>query len=193
MGVSSNMTLKAVLILATIGLACSQTQSHCSAYADGTNDGRDCSCADRFYGQCMEPFTGSQLLVANLEECKSLCSVWNACEWFIFDRSVGDHLNCKMFSTGQVSMADYLRSCNLVGGALRNEVDSCLGDLVDWLCSDDGICPGGCSSCAGDRCNDFAETECTMLLPETDSATTIPNALGCQNVMTHLGLSNEIN
>merc|ERR1712226_123858 len=189
MGVSSNMALKVVvLILASIGFACSEN-SHCSAYADGTNDGRDCSCADRFFGECMELSTGSQLLVANLEECKSLCSVWSTCEWFIFDRSVGDRLNCKMFSTGQVSMADYLQSCNVVGGALRNEVDTCLGDLLDWLCSDDNVCPGGCSSCAGDRCNDFAETECPISLPEQQSSTTIPNALGCQNVMS--GMSNH--
>jgi len=178
------MALKVVvLILATIGFACSQN-SHCSAYGDGTNDGRDCSCADRFFGECMELSTGSQLLVANLEECKSLCSVWSACEWFIFDRSVGEHLNCKMFSTGQVSMADYLLSCNLVGGALRNELGTCLGDLLDMLCSNDNYCPGGCASCAGDRCNDFAETECTMVLPETDSTTSISDALGCQMVMT---------
>jgi len=177
------MALKAVLILATIGLAYSG-YSHC------TNDGRDCSCADRFFGQCMEPFTGSQLLVANLEECKSLCSVWNACEWFIFDRSVGDHLNCKMFSTGQVSMADYLRSCYLVGGALRNEVDSCLGDFgvaQDLICSNANFCPGGCSSCAGDRCNGFAETECTTVLPGIGISLTLPDVLSCQIAATANG------
>merc|ERR1712233_224088 len=105
MGVSSNMALKAILILATIGFASTQTQSHCSAYADGTNDGRDCSCADRFYEECAEPSTDAQLPVANLEECQSLCSDWSGCEWFIFDRSGGEQFNCKMFSTGQVAMA----------------------------------------------------------------------------------------
>ena len=110
------MALKAILILATISSACSQTQSHCSAYEDGTNDGRDCSCADRFYEECAEPSTDAQLPVANLEECQSLCSDWSGCEWFIFDRSGAQDFNCKMFSTGQDSMADYLSSCNTVGG-----------------------------------------------------------------------------
>merc|ERR1712233_283431 len=188
MGVSSNMTLKAVLILATIGLACSEN-SHCSAYEDGTNDGRDCSCADRFYSQCMEPSTDSQLPVDTLEECQSLCSVWSGCEWFIFEPH-GEHLNCKMFSTGQVSMADYLRSCYLVGGALRNEVDSCLGVFgvaQDLICSNANFCPGGCSSCAGDRCNGFAETECIMYSEGTGISLTLPDVLSCQIAATANG------
>merc|ERR1712130_134873 len=189
MGVSSNMTLKAVLILATIDLACSEN-SHCSAYEDGTNDGRDCSCADSFYSQCMEPSTDGKLPVANIEECQSLCSVWSGCEWFIFDQSGGEHLNCKMFSTGQVSMADYLRSCYLVGGALRNEVDSCLGDFgvaQDLICSNANFCPGGCSSCAGDRCNGFAETECIMYSEGTATIHTLTNALICKAAATSNG------
>merc|ERR1719209_1209316 len=116
------MALKAVLILAPIGFGYSQ--SHCSAFEDGTNDGRDCTCRDRSFRECAEPVTGAQIPVANLEECKSLCSVWSACEWFIFDRSGAQDFNCKMFSTGQDSMADYLSSCNTVGGPLRNEVDT---------------------------------------------------------------------
>merc|ERR1712130_769934 len=165
MGVSSNMALKAILILATIGFASSQ--SHCSAYADGTNDGRDCSCADRFYEECAEPSTDAQLPVDTLEECKSLCSDWSGCEWFMFDQSVGNRL-----------------TCNVVGGALRNEVDSCLGDLLDMVCSNDNYCPGGCSSCAGDRCNDFAETDCRTSFTPTKIMSSIPHALGCQMAMT---------
>merc|ERR1712018_50735 len=189
MGVPSNMALKAILILATISSACSQTQSHCSAYEDGTNDGRDCSCADRFYSQCMEPSTDSQLPVDTLEECQSLCSVWSGCEWFIFPTQ-GEHLNCKMFSTGQVSMADYLRSCYQVGGALRNEDDSCLGDFgvaQDLICSNANFCPGGCSSCAGDRCNGFAETECTTLSQDYSIPLTLPDVLSCQIAATTAG------
>ena len=178
------MALKAVLILTTIGFVWSQ--SHCSAFEDGTNDGRDCSCADRSFNECAEPVTGAKLPVANLEECNSLCSAWSDCAWFIFDRS--EHLNCRMFSTGQETMADYLSSCNRVGGPLRNEEDTCLGDLPDFLCGDDILCPGGCSSCSGDKCNDFAETECTITSMLTWTASSI-NFDQCQNECTAKGSS----
>ena len=179
------MALKAVLCLATIGFVYSQ--SHCSAFEDGTNDGRDCSCADRSFGECLAPVPSAQLYAANLEECNSLCSIWSACAWFIFHQTGGEHLNCKMFNTGKETMAEYLNSCNMVGGPLRNEVDTCLGDLPDFLCGDDRWCPGGCSSCAGDRCNDFAETECTMTSMAAVSSTSIPAASGCQMMTTAMG------
>jgi len=178
----SNMAFKAVLILATIGFVCSQ--SHCSA------DDRDCSCADRSYGGCVEPSTGAKLNVVNLEECQALCSAWSACEWFIFDKNPHD-FNCRMFGPDRKSMADYLSSCSLVGGPLRNEVDKCLAELQDALCGNANFCPGGCASCAGDRCNDFAETECTVTSLET-STSTVPDAFFCQTVMT-FKTSNFIN
>merc|ERR1711936_939336 len=184
MGVSSNMALKAGLILATIGFVYSQ--SHCSAFEDGTNDGRDCSCADRSFGECFEPTTGAQLPVATLEECNSLCSDWSACAWFIFYQTATVHLNCRMFTTGPESMADYLSTCNSIGGPLRNEVDACLGDLQDVLCSDDRVCPGGCSLCAGDRCNDFAETGCAMRESANFASSATTNAFQCQTQMTTL-------
>merc|ERR1712130_151972 len=182
MGVPSNMALKAVVILAAIGFVYSQ--SHCSAFEDGTNDGRDCSCADRFFGGCVEPSTGAQLAVVSLEECQALCSDWSACEWFIFYQQQGEHLNCKLFGPDRESMADYLRSCTRVGGALRNEADVCLAELPDTICDNSNFCPGGCASCAGDRCNDFAETECWTSLTPTKTYFSIPHALGCQMAMT---------
>merc|ERR1712055_190802 len=145
MGVPSNMALKTVLILATIGSVYSQ--SHCSAFEDGTNDGRDCSCADRSFEECSEPSTYVQFPVVNLEECQALCSAWSACEWFIFDKNPHD-FNCRMFGPDRKSMADYLSSCGLVGGPLRNEVDICLAELQDALCGNANICPGGCASCS---------------------------------------------
>ena len=178
----SNMALKAVLVLVTIGFVYSQ--SHCSAFEDGTNDGRDCSCADRFFGGCVEPSTGAQLPVVNLEECQALCSDWSACEWFIFYQQQGEHLNCKLFGPDRESMADYLRSCTRVGGALRNEADVCLAELPDTICDNSNYCPGGCASCATDRCNDFAETECVLTSIETTTANSVPDASLCQTVMT---------
>ena len=184
----SNMALKAVVILATIGFVYSQ--SHCSAFGDGTNDGRDCSCADRSFGGCVEPSTGAQLPVANLEECQALCSDWSACEWFIFYQQQGEHLNCKLFGPDRESMADYLRSCTRVGGALRNEADVCLAELPDTICDNSNYCPGGCASCAGDRCNDFAETECSKTGTHIDDSNGLPTALNCQTLLTSRGLSN---
>ena len=89
-------------------------------------------------------------------------------------------------------MADYLNSCNPVGGPLRNEVDNCLGDLTDAYCGNANFCPGGCASCAGDRCNDLAETGCTITSPETVTATA-SDALECQLQMTEQGLNEVIN
>merc|ERR1712130_257092 len=110
--VPSIMALKAVVILATIGFVYSQ--SHCSAFEDGTNDGRDCSCADRSFGGCVEPSTGAKLDVVNLEECQALCRAWSSCEWFIFDRRGGPDLNCRMF-----------------GRPPRNEAAICLAEPSD--------------------------------------------------------------
>ena len=179
----SNMALRAVVILATIGFVYSQ--SHCSAFGDGTNDGRDCSCADRSFGGCVEPSTGAKLDVVNLEECQALCSAWSSCEWFIFDKRGGPDLNCRMFGPDRGSIADYLSSCSLVGRPLRNEADICLAEPSDMFCgSQNDYCPGGCASCAGDRCNDFAETECVLTSIETSTANSVPDASLCQTLMT---------
>ena len=98
-----------------------------------------------------------------------------------------------MFTTTSGSMSWYLNSCNLDGGPLRNEQDNCLGDLTDTYCGNANFCPGGCASCgAGDRCNDFAETECTVTSLET-SISTVPDAFFCQTVMTARGTDNIIN
>ena len=140
----------------------------------------------------MEPSTGAQLPVVNLEECQALCNDWSSCEWFIFYQQQGEHLNCKLFGPDRESMADYLRSCTRVGGALRNEADVCLAELPDTICDNSNYCPGGCASCAGDRCNDFAETGCAITSPETVTATA-SDALECQLRMTANGFNEVIN
>merc|ERR1719341_1625894 len=73
--VPSAMALKAVLILAALGLVYSEN-SHCSAFG-GTNgnDGRDCTCGDKAFSDCLEPVTDDQIHTANLEECKFQCDV----------------------------------------------------------------------------------------------------------------------
>merc|ERR1712083_915704 len=66
MGVQARMALKAVLILATVGLVYSQG-SHCSAFGGGANDGRDCTCGDKAFNECDEPNTNDQFHVNTLE------------------------------------------------------------------------------------------------------------------------------
>ena len=189
------MALKELLILATIGLVYSQ--SHCSAYEDGYNDGEDCTCADRSFNECMEPFTDVQLHVDSLAECKEECdAIANSngdCDWFIFDQTGGQDKNCKLFGPSYESMAGYLNSCNVIGGPLRNEIDACLAEPGDPVCDNANFCPAGCQSCAGDICNAYAETECVPKEPESSTSSSIPSISICQTLMTSRGLSEIIN
>ena len=179
------MALKAVLILATIGLVYSQ--SHCSGL-------QDCTCADRSFNECMEPFTDVQLHVASLAECKTECDAIATnngdCDWFIYDVT-GREKNCKLFGPGHEPMADYLTSCNVLGRPLRNEMDACLAEPGDPVCNAN-FCPGGCESCAGDACNAYVETECVYVEAGT-VAPSIPNFPMCQTFMTSIGSSEIIN
>ena len=192
------MALKAVpllLLLAIVGSV--HSQSHCSSYGGGTNEGRDCSCADRSFRECLEPSTEDELHVADLAECKSECdelATVGGCNWFIFDQTGGQDINCKLYGPGKESMVGYLSSCNVIGGALRNEADTCLADLPPPFCQNTFYCPGGCRSCAGDTaCNDFAETECTIGVAESSTTNAAPNLIACQSVMTVQGASEVIN
>merc|ERR1719216_408364 len=136
------MALKALLILAAIGLVFSEN-SHCSA----NNANRDCTCGDKAFFDCIEPVTDDQIHTADFEECKFQCDLFasfGACDWFLFV-TAGPDENCHLFGPGKESMADYLSSCNLVGGALRNSEDKCIEDVP--YCTSAGICPGGCAKC----------------------------------------------
>merc|ERR1712212_426704 len=186
MGVPSKMALKAVLILATIGLV--YAQSHCSGV-------QDCTCADRSFNECMEPFTDVQLHVASLAECKIGCDAIatnnGECDWFIYDATGGQEKNCKLFGPGDEPMADYLTSCNVIGKPLRNEMDVCLADPGDQVCNN--FCPNGCESCAGDICNAYVETECVQKESESSISPSIPDVSVCQTLMTMQGSSEVIN
>ena len=186
------MALKAMFILATIGFVYSQ--SHCSAFGGGTNDGQDCSCADRSFNECLEPPPTQQLAVANLAECKSECDLLlttaGACDWFIFDQTGGGQDNCKLF--GEMSMDAYLASCKIIGGPLRNEEDACFADPGDLVCTN-AFCPGGCVSCAGDKCDGLVGTECTQTSAESSTTPSTPSVSACQTAMTMQGISNIIN
>merc|ERR1711963_516615 len=121
MGSSSNYALKAVLLLATVALVSSQ--SSCNT------DDRDCRCADKSFKECQEPVTADMIHVSDLAECKFQCDLFfsfGACDWFIFEQTGGMDENCHLFGPGKETMADYLSSCNQVGGALRNEAGECL-------------------------------------------------------------------
>ena len=185
------MALKALLILTAIG--CVYSQSHCSAYESGYNDGEDCSCADRSFKECSEPSTDVQLHVPSFMDCKYECdAIVEACDWFIFDQTGSQEMNCKLFGPGEESMTNYLASCNVWGAPLRNEMDTCLLDPADMACNDN-FCPGGCESCVGDRCNDLVGTECVPKVVESSTTNSIPSFPTCQTIMTTLGLSETIN
>merc|ERR1712045_981367 len=178
MGVPSRMALKAVIFLATVGLVYSD--SHCSAVSDanGANTGRDCTCGDKGYNDCDEPNTNDKFHVNTIDECKFQCDLFKsfgACDWF------GP---CKE------GLSDFLNTCTVRGGALRNADDKCLEE-VDY-CANPGICPGGCATCTDDPCNGYAETGCTKKGTESATSTAIPTIEQCFNAMSALGVSAQV-
>ena len=90
-------------------------------------------------------------------------------------------------------MADYLSSCNKVGGALRNEAGECLDVADDFA---DRICHGpwcsGCSYCASDACDLLMETECVMNSLETSEISDI-SLEGCRVASIVQGDNYQIN
>ena len=99
--------------------------------------------------------------------------------------------NCHLFGPGKETMADYLSSCNQVGGALRNEAGECL-DGPDAFCPSSPYC-SGCVSCAADPCGLLVETECVIANSEVTTTTAIPTVEGCRSVTTSQGNANNIN
>merc|ERR1712045_150560 len=162
MGVPSRMALKAAIFLATVGLVYSQ--SHCSAFDSDSNFGRDCTCGDKAFDSCEEPNTNDKFHVNTIDECKFQCDLFNsfgACDWFLFYQGGGMDENCHLFGPGKEGLSDFLNTCTVRGGALRNADDKCLEE-VDY-CDNTGICPGGCATCTDDPCNGYAETGTVVL------------------------------
>merc|ERR1712112_52949 len=178
----SAMALKALLILASIGLVFSEN-SHCST----NNANRDCTCGDKAFFDCIEPVTDDQIHTADFEECKFQCDLFasfGACDWFLFVNSGPDE-NCHLFGPGKESMADYLSSCNLKGQPLRRKDDTCILDssstLGGAICADVTNCPQGCADCnSADPCDGYAETGCSMTEPGTEQIGSLPTFEGCQ-------------
>ena len=121
------MVFKSVLILAFIGLLCS-ANSHCCE----TDEGRDCSCADRAFSECLEPPPSStKIHVLDFEQCWMNCHLLPAipyCDWFLFNASGKWDENCELFFGPEESMVDYLSTCNLVGMPTRLADDTCIAD-----------------------------------------------------------------
>merc|ERR1719361_1297809 len=176
------MALKAVLILAAIGLAYSE--SHCSAFDDGDNDGRDCTCGDKAFSNCLEPVTDDEIHVANLEECKFQCDLFasfGACDWFLYVDAGMDE-NCHLFGPGLETMSDYLSSCNIRGQPTKRKDDTCIMDPSSIVCDvDRGYCPNGCAPCdSSDPCEGYVETGCTMTTEGTSQINAPKDPEGCQ-------------
>merc|ERR1719209_498973 len=138
------MALKAVLLLALVGLVYSE--SHCSGAVGGSGlEGRDCTCADKAFGECDEPAAQDSVHVNTWQECKAQCDLFASfqmCEWWLFNEVNGMDENCHMFNIDRESMPDYLGSCNLIMGPLFDKNDDPLTD------------------CNGDTCYGYVESEC---------------------------------
>jgi len=185
------MALKAVRFLATIGLVFSEG-SHCSGSVEGadpgSNSGRDCTCADRAFAECDVPHTDDQLFVLTWQDCKFQCDLYasiEACDWWLFNQANGMDRNCHLFGPGRQSMPDYLSTCNIVEGPVRNVDDACFAND----CNNDVVCPGGCASCSNDACAGYIQTDCSKNGLENNRFETIPSLEDCQKVMTYLGSS----
>merc|ERR1711981_751977 len=66
MGVPSTMALKTVLLLALVGLV----------YSLSCSGDRDCTCADKAFGECDEPGAGDAVHVNTWQECKAQCDLF---------------------------------------------------------------------------------------------------------------------
>merc|ERR1711922_77365 len=104
----------------------------------------DCTCGDKAFDSCEEPNTNDKFHVDTIDECKFQCDLFNsfgACDWFLFYQGGGMDENCHLFGPGKEGLSDFLNTCTVRGGALRNADDKCLEE-VDY-CDNTGICPGG--------------------------------------------------
>merc|ERR1719184_417012 len=160
------MALKALLVLASVGLVYSQ--SHCSAHVDGEtpgiNSGRDCTCGDKAFNECDEPETNDKFHVNSIDECWFQCDLFhgfNACDWFLYYGVGGMDENCHLFGPGKEPMTDFVNSCNLQGGAIRNTDDACINPVS--FCDVPSLCPGNCASCNDDPCEGYIETGTVVL------------------------------
>merc|ERR1711994_76991 len=191
--VPSRMALKALLVLASVGLVYSQ--SHCSAHVDGetpgVNSGRDCTCGDKAFNECDEPETNDKFHTNSIDECWFQCDLFHsfdACDWFLYYGAGGMDENCHLFGPGKETMVQYVNSCNLQGGAIRNTDDACINTVGDY-CDNGVICPGKCASCDDDPCEGYIETGCSIKATESQTSTAIPSLEECIKVMTGFGVS----
>merc|ERR1719350_415455 len=153
------MALKTVLLLALVGLV----------YSLSCSGDRDCTCADKAFGECDEPSAGDAVHVNTWQECKAQCDLFfsfGACDWWLFNAVNGMDENCHLFNPEREPMTDYLGSCNIVMGPLFDNADNQLTD------------------CSKDGCEGYVESECAKKGIEVDTAETpLPNAEACQLVM----------
>merc|ERR1719278_2017201 len=164
------MALKAVLLLAYVGLVYSAMYTPCSTIGD-------CSCSDKSFEGCDEPPTGDKVHVNTWQECKAQCDLFASfqmCEWWLFNEVNGMDENCHMFNIDRESMPDYLGSCNLIMGPLFDKNDDPLTD------------------CNGDTCYGYVESECAKKGIEVDIAPNLPSSEACQTVMTSRSSTNTI-
>merc|ERR1719341_3032575 len=159
------MALKAVLLLALAGLVYSEP-SHCSGAVGGSGlVGRDCTCADKAFGECDEPAAQDSVHVVTWQECHAQCELFASfqmCEWWLFN-------------IDRETMADYLGSCNIIMGPLFDTDDNLLTDCDDK-----------------DTCYGYVESECAKKGIEVEFADNIPSLDICQTLMASRSNANVI-
>merc|ERR1712179_663123 len=77
---------------------------------------RDCSCADKSFGECNVPTTvANEVHTESRELCIANCELFHSiggCDWILY-KGTTTKTNCLMFTNDFEDMTEYLESCNL--------------------------------------------------------------------------------
>merc|ERR1712076_334868 len=126
---------------------------------------RDCSCADKSFGECNVPTTvANEVHTESRELCIANCDLFHSiggCDWILY-KGTTTKTNCLMFTNDFEDMTEYLESCNLENFAIKHEDGSCMIDESNASCASP-ICPNSCKSCkADDPCERYHQTNCVV-------------------------------
>merc|ERR1712226_1021800 len=111
----SAMALKELIFMAMVGvsmLACPN---------------RDCSCADKSFGECNVPTTvANEVHTESRELCIANCDLFHSiggCDWILY-KGTTTKTNCLMFTNDFEDMTEYLESCNLAQRARQTALST---------------------------------------------------------------------
>merc|ERR550517_740854 len=184
------MALKAVLILATVGLVYSQGHTAALLVAEPTMEGT-APAVTKPSTNATSPTPTINSTRIPWKSASSSVTCLPALMPVTGSSTTEQEAWTRTATCLDQAMSQYLGSCNMVGGALRNSEDKCIEDVP--YCTSAGICPGGCAKCdTDDICNGYVETGCTKKGTESSTSTGIPTIEGCYTVMTSQGPSAQV-